>query len=119
MLEDDKDISNYASICTVTRNAIEGDNLSFWRVKWRQRFALLEDRTNRELRRIFKRRAKYLRRGMVLVWNRGRTPRELSVIGVLKELIVGKLLFVLFSQLRGVVLRMELGEVWMSAVENR
>jgi hypothetical protein len=88
----DKDIATYRLICRVTNDAIDADRGSFWRTKFREKFALKEGRSNKELKKQYQRRAKWLRRGTGYDFFRGHKKREMDVVAVLKDLIVGKFL---------------------------
>jgi hypothetical protein len=44
----DKDIATYRLICRVTNDAIDADRGSFWRTKFREKFALKEGRISVE-----------------------------------------------------------------------
>jgi hypothetical protein len=90
-LETDKDIANYSFICVKTHDAVNADRGSFWRAKFREKFALQADRrTNDELMDLYKNRRKQLRRGTGYDFFRGHRTREKDVAKVLRELIVGK-----------------------------
>jgi hypothetical protein len=76
--------------CRGTLDAIDADGGSFWRARFREKFAFAEGRQNDELRRSYQHRMRQLRRGTGYPFFRGHNMREKDVVGVLKELIVGK-----------------------------
>jgi hypothetical protein len=79
----------YRSICRSTLDAVDADNASFWRAKFREQFALPKGANNKALKRSYQRRAKLLRRGTGYDFFRGHKGRETDVVSMLKELIVG------------------------------
>jgi hypothetical protein len=89
-LDNDADIANFNAICKATSFAIDGDNLSFWRARFREKFALMAGTKNKDLKSKYKRRAKYLRRGTGMQFIRGHTGTEKRVVAVLVDLIIGK-----------------------------
>lgn len=64
--------------------------MSFWRAKFRERYALKEEVPNARLQRLYQRRSKHLRRGTGYDFFRGNKRRETDVAEVLRDLIVGK-----------------------------
>ncbi|KAF2638019.1 hypothetical protein P280DRAFT_405709 [Massarina eburnea CBS 473.64] len=88
LLPTDCDIARYRHICRATNDAVDGDNLSFWRAVLRRKFALLAGKSNRELKRQYQRRTKYLRRGSGIDFRFGNSTLEKKVLGVLKDLII-------------------------------
>ncbi|KAF2691128.1 hypothetical protein K458DRAFT_382702 [Lentithecium fluviatile CBS 122367] len=86
-LENDADIANFSAICRATNHAVDGDNLSFWRAKFREKYVLMTGTKNRELKSKYKRRAKYLRRGTGLQFIRGHTGTEKRITAILTDLI--------------------------------
>ncbi|KAH3918232.1 hypothetical protein HBI56_143460 [Parastagonospora nodorum] len=87
-LDTDQDIARYAFVCRSTNNAVNADKGSFWRAKFREKYAFKEGRSNTELRSIYQVRSKHLRRGVVYPFYRGHNRREVDAILVLKDLIV-------------------------------
>ncbi|KAF1840797.1 uncharacterized protein K460DRAFT_380586 [Cucurbitaria berberidis CBS 394.84] len=87
-LDTDKDIASYRLICQATNDAIDADNKSFWRAKFREKFALKEGSSNSSLQGLYQNRAKQLRRGTGYGFFRGHKKRELDVIEVLRDLII-------------------------------
>lgn len=91
-LDRDKDIVAFRASCRGAKNAIDADNGSFWRDIFREKFALRPGRTNKELRRTYQRRMKWLKRATGLHFHWGYTPKEKEAIAVLREIIVGSCL---------------------------
>jgi hypothetical protein len=89
-LETDKDITTYRLICRSTNDAIDADKCSFWRAKFREKFALTQGVNNKTLKRSYQLRAKLLRRGTGYDFFRGHRRREADVVSVLRDLIVGE-----------------------------
>ncbi|CAO2650395.1 Nn.00g016870.m01.CDS01 [Neocucurbitaria sp. VM-36] len=87
-LDTDRDIATYRLICRVTNDAIDADDKSFWRVKYRENYALKEGLSNARLARTYQNRAKQLRRGIGYDFFRGHKKREVDVVEVLRDLIV-------------------------------
>lgn len=87
--DSDKDIATYRLICQATNNAVDADNLSFWRIKFREKYAFKEGIANDRLQRIYQRRSKLLRHGKKLDFFRGHKKREKEVLIMLKDMIVG------------------------------
>lgn len=92
-LDADKDVCNFRLVCRSTRDAIDGDNGSFWRTKFRSKYSYAVEGagSNAELRDEYQMRAKYLRGGLTekfayLGWD----APEKKILEVLKSLIVGK-----------------------------
>ena len=86
----DKEIATYRLVCRATNNAIDADNQSFWRAKFREQYVLKEGVSNAYLQRTYQRRARLLRRGTTYDFFRGHKGREASVVEILRDLIVGK-----------------------------
>ncbi|KAF2832993.1 hypothetical protein CC86DRAFT_338057 [Ophiobolus disseminans] len=87
-IENDKDLATYRLICRGTNDAVDADNLSFWRTKFREKFALKEGVANQELKQLYQNRTKQLARGTGYSFHRGHRLREKDVVKVLRELIV-------------------------------
>ncbi|KZM28198.1 hypothetical protein ST47_g682 [Ascochyta rabiei] len=87
-LETDKDIVSFRLVCRGTNDAIDADHGTFWRHMFRKNYAFKDGLTNKELRRMYQRRAKMLRRGTGYDFFRGYKKREQDVVEVLKDLIV-------------------------------
>ncbi|OAK98834.1 hypothetical protein IQ06DRAFT_327330 [Phaeosphaeriaceae sp. SRC1lsM3a] len=87
-LESDKDFVAFRATCRGARNAIDADNGSFWRAVFREKFALRQGRTNKDLRRTYQRRMKLLRRGTGYDFYWGHSKREQDVVEVLQDIIV-------------------------------
>ncbi|KAF1943214.1 hypothetical protein EJ02DRAFT_343604 [Clathrospora elynae] len=88
-LDADKDIATYRLICRATNDAIDADKLSFWRAKYREKYAFKEGVPNNQLQRKYQRRSRLLRRGVRYDFFRGHKKHELAAIEILRELIVG------------------------------
>ncbi|KAH7385622.1 hypothetical protein BKA66DRAFT_528087 [Pyrenochaeta sp. MPI-SDFR-AT-0127] len=86
--ESDKDIISYRLVCRATNDAIDADNCSFWRAKFREKYAFKEDSSNTTLARHYQNRARQLRRGLAYDFFRGHKRREKDVVKVLRDLIV-------------------------------
>ncbi|KAF2632261.1 hypothetical protein BU25DRAFT_331547 [Macroventuria anomochaeta] len=87
-LDTDNDIISFRLVCRGTNDAIDADHGSFWRYRFREKYASKEGPTNKELRRAYQRRSKMLRRGTGYDFFRGYKKREQDVIEVLRDLIV-------------------------------
>ncbi|CAG5156861.1 uncharacterized protein ALTATR162_LOCUS4654 [Alternaria atra] len=87
-LEDDKDIAIYRLVCHATNDAIDADRLSFWRAKYREKYDFKDCLTNLQLRRIYQRRSKQLRRGINYPFFHGDRQGERQVVNMLKDMIV-------------------------------
>lgn len=103
-LDTDKDIVSFRLVCRGTNDAIDADHGSFWRHRFRENYAFKEGPANKELRRVYQRRSKMLRRGTGYNFFRGYRKREQDVIDVLRDLIVGK--YYLINDLSHTVLRL-------------
>jgi hypothetical protein len=88
-LDADKDIATYRRISRATNNAIDADRLSFWRAKFREKYAFKEGVSNERLQRVYQRRSRLLRRGIKLDFFRGHVKREREVLMMLKDMIIG------------------------------
>ncbi|KAF2030143.1 hypothetical protein EK21DRAFT_66353 [Setomelanomma holmii] len=86
-LESDKDLANFRLICRKTNDAVDGDWGSFWRARFREKFAFQDGPSNKELKKSYQRRTKQLRRGTGCDFFRGHKSREQDVLRVLLELI--------------------------------
>ncbi|KAJ4367353.1 hypothetical protein N0V83_006934 [Neocucurbitaria cava] len=87
-LDADKDVATYRLICSATNDAVDADNKSFWRAKFREKYALKEGTPNSKLATIYQNRAKQLRRGTGYPFFRGHKKREIDVVEILRDLIV-------------------------------
>lgn len=87
-LESDRDIASYRLICRATNDAIDADNRSFWRAKFRKRYVFQEGKTNGELQKLYQHRSKLLRRGTGYDLFRGKDDPEREVVEMLRDLIV-------------------------------
>lgn len=87
----DKDIAAYRIICKATNDAVDADNCSFWRAKFRERYDFKDGQSNTMLAAQYQNRAKQLRRGRCYGFFRGHRIREQDVMKVLRDLIVGKI----------------------------
>ena len=87
-------MNNYRLICHATNNAISGDRYSFWRVLFRERFALASGgggKKNSQLAAQYQRRSKYLRYGSARRdFKYGATRWEQKVLEVLRDLVNGR-----------------------------
>jgi hypothetical protein len=88
-LPSDHDIATYRRICRVTSDAVDADRGSFWRARFRATYDLDEATPNKELRRVYQRRARVLRRSTELCFFRGYRQREMDAVVVLRSLVVG------------------------------
>lgn len=86
----DMDVANFRGICKNANHAIDGDNFSFWRFRFRQKFAIVVGTTNAQLMEKYKRRTKYLRRGASIPFIRGHTTLEAKMLKVVRDLIIGE-----------------------------
>ncbi|KAF2995871.1 hypothetical protein E8E13_004081 [Curvularia kusanoi] len=87
-LDTDKDIISFRLVCRATNDAIDADRGSFWRLRFRERYAYKSGLVNKDLRRAYQRRSKMLRRGTGYDFFHGYRKREQDVIEVLRDLIV-------------------------------
>ncbi|KAH7414389.1 hypothetical protein DE146DRAFT_763127 [Phaeosphaeria sp. MPI-PUGE-AT-0046c] len=87
-LETDKDIVAFRASCRGAKDAIDADNGSFWREKFRRKFALRRGRTNKELKKAYQRRMRWLHRGTGYDFHWGQKRREKDTVEVLREIIV-------------------------------
>ena len=89
-LTDHKDIANFSLICTATRDAINGDNYSVWRLKFREEFAMLPEKSNSQLRRRYQCRWGWIHRfiSRKVPFVHGTTKAEKAILNILRELIV-------------------------------
>ncbi|KAF2131437.1 hypothetical protein P153DRAFT_421501 [Dothidotthia symphoricarpi CBS 119687] len=87
-LDTDKDIATFRLICRSTNDAIDADKYSFWRARFREKYAAKEGMSNKEMKRTYQLRCKQLRRGIVYDFFRGHKKREVDVLEVLKDLIL-------------------------------
>ena len=89
-LHDHKDIANFSLICKETNNAVEGDNFSFWRAKFREDFVMLDGKSNEQLRRRYKYRWAWINKAAKqgFAFRHGNTSAEKAILKVLKDLIV-------------------------------
>lgn len=65
---------------------------------FRKKYAFKEGLSNKNLRRMYQRRARMLRRGTSCDFFRGHKKREQDVVEVLKDLIVGKFFLLGFKE---------------------
>jgi hypothetical protein len=74
-----------------TNDAIDADQGSFWRVKFREKYALAlrDSKTNQILKTKYQCRATLLRRGTGYNFFWGHKKRESDVVAVLRDLILG------------------------------
>lgn len=82
--------------CRATRDAIDGDMESFWRAKFRGKYAYAVEKagSNANLREEYQKRAKYLRRGLTERFSHlGGNKHERMITNILCSLIVGKCCF--------------------------
>lgn len=84
----DRDLCNFMLVCQETRNAVNGDGLSFWRTRFNQHFDQLEyDVTNTEIKETYLIRREVLKKGTV--FRHGHRQREHQCAEVLKSLLLG------------------------------
>lgn len=76
-------------ICQETYNAVNGDNLSFWRKRFLHHFDMLDySVSNARLKRMYQERRDTLRKGTV--FKHGNRRKESQCVEVLKNLLLGK-----------------------------
>ncbi|KAF2189704.1 hypothetical protein K469DRAFT_561995 [Zopfia rhizophila CBS 207.26] len=88
-LDSDRDICNYRLICRRTNDAVDGDNFSFWRIRFRETFAMKERSgvQNNILKKQYEDRKMCLRLGTGVKFHCGNEKSERKVMQVLKDLI--------------------------------
>ncbi|KAF2869747.1 hypothetical protein BDV95DRAFT_85486 [Massariosphaeria phaeospora] len=86
-LETDKDIYAFRRICRATDNACDGDNHSFWRAKFREKYALKAGTPNNVLKAQYLKRGKWLNRSTTYPFHKGQERREIKALAVLRDLI--------------------------------
>ncbi|KAF2199038.1 hypothetical protein GQ43DRAFT_377200 [Delitschia confertaspora ATCC 74209] len=87
-LESDKDVCAFSTVCHSTHNAVEGDRGSFWRTRFRERFAYDQKKTNMVLKKQYQDRRKQLKAGLALEFLHGIKQPEKDVMRVLRDLIL-------------------------------
>ena len=94
-IEADQDICAFREVCKITRDAVDGDNFSFWRRRFLSVFEQpfgYED--NKSYRDGYQKRRQMLKLGAE--FKRGHTRPEKDCLEILKDLILGKsMLFLL------------------------
>jgi hypothetical protein len=88
-LDTDKDIVAFRASCMGARNAIDADNGSFWRNRFREKFALRSGRTSKDLRKTYQDRVEWLKRGTGYDFHWGHNKKEQDVVRILQDIIVG------------------------------
>lgn len=91
-LESDKDIVTFRLICRQTCWAIEGNNSSFWREKFVEKYDHSDKMktSNAELEAKYQERSKRLRRGVSQGFQKnGHGSSEKKLLNVLRSLILG------------------------------
>ncbi|KAL5120293.1 hypothetical protein ACEQ8H_001851 [Pleosporales sp. CAS-2024a] len=78
-LDNDVDIARFRAICRGTNDAVDADNGSFWRARFRNKYALKDGRSNTLLKKTYQKRAKQLRRGTGYDFFRGHKMLEMDV----------------------------------------
>ncbi|KAF2260824.1 hypothetical protein CC78DRAFT_384489 [Lojkania enalia] len=84
----DRDICQFRLICRTTNAAINGDELSFWRLRFRDIFAYNERLSNEQLKEKYQTRQKVLLRGTSVNFHHGYSSDEQTVLKILRNLIV-------------------------------
>jgi len=87
-LDTDHDVNNYRLICRSTRNAIDEPRCYFWRDRFLQTFDPEQGKTAKELKALFQKRRKLLRRGAH--FKTGNGYKEAAVLPILRDLINSK-----------------------------
>jgi hypothetical protein len=90
-LDADRDIASFSRTCRATRGAVHGDGLSYWRVKFREKYAYKKATSNKTLKRKYQSRQQVLREGTGVYFLHGHSEGEQKVVAVLKDLINGEL----------------------------
>lgn len=94
-LENDTDIGNYRLTCNSTKDAIDGDEYSFWRKRFLDYFDALSmadscarRRANKSLKDIYMQRRRLLQQGAD--FESGSTTRDaMGCLAVMRDLIIG------------------------------
>ncbi|KAF2704489.1 hypothetical protein K504DRAFT_461248 [Pleomassaria siparia CBS 279.74] len=90
-LDSDRDIASFQSVCRATLDATLGDKLSFWRAKFRERYAYKKNTTNLVLKKSYQVRQHILRNGTGFHFGMAKTDEEIKderkIVGVMRELI--------------------------------
>ncbi|KAI4707779.1 hypothetical protein J4E89_007407 [Alternaria sp. Ai002NY15] len=87
-LHDDKDIAAYKATCRATNDAIDADNLSFWRAKYREKYDFKAGPSNLNLRRVYQRRSRLFKYGLRYKFHYGTHQGERQVINMIKDMII-------------------------------
>lgn len=94
-LENDTDLGTYRLICISTKNAIDGDNYSFWRKRFLTKFDAPSASgsskrciANESIIEMYQLRRKLLRRGATFEHG-GSTQAENNCLLVVRDLVVG------------------------------
>jgi hypothetical protein len=80
-------------VCRQTCDAIEGNNLSFWREQFRRKYAYVynKDVSNAELKKLYQQRTKRLKIGVTEDFaEQGHGRSEIKLFRVLRDLVVGQ-----------------------------
>ncbi|KAK3081322.1 hypothetical protein LTS18_007965 [Coniosporium uncinatum] len=84
-LDTDRDVNNYRLICRSTRNAIDEPKCYFWRDRFLRTFDPEQGKTAKELKTLYQKRRKLLRRGAHFKTGNGK--KETAVLPVIRDLI--------------------------------
>ena len=98
-LESDRDLITYLSICKSTFVAVNADNLSFWRRRFLEFYEQpLDFPSNVALKQRYKNRRWALKHGAR--FSGGTKQNEQAVLLVLRDLILGEKIPLLFTMVR-------------------
>ena len=88
-IEADQDLCAFRVVCKATRDAIDGDNLSFWRRRFLGTFEKATGyKSNKAYKEAYQKRKKAMKFGAD--FKRGSSRREKACLEVLRDLILGK-----------------------------
>jgi len=87
-LDTDCDVNHYRLICRSTRNAIDEPKCYFWRDRFLRTFDPEQGKTAKELKTLYQKRRKLLRRGAHFKTGNGK--KETAVLRVIRDLINSK-----------------------------
>ena len=89
-LYDDADIAHFSQVCHATWNAVNADGYSFFRVKFRERYDMPPNLTNKEVATSYMRRAQKLRKGVHFKFGSANRDQETKILNVIKAMILGE-----------------------------
>ncbi|KAF2761678.1 hypothetical protein EJ05DRAFT_181587 [Pseudovirgaria hyperparasitica] len=87
-IADDRDLCAFRSICSATRNAIDGDKFSFWRSRFREHFDLVKGVEAEKLRRRYQHRMRHMRHNDTTRFSKGSERQSKSLLNIVKDLIL-------------------------------